>query len=977
MAIENQVTFAEVGNPKRVTQLTENTDAAGAYFLTEKVGEAAAKKTSYATVESAVKSKVQGEYLQALSATPASDKAMSEKLAVGELKKRDDKIVQLEQGESPIYSEIGFLKKNIEYQLEAGSIGDNGEDVSLDGYFRTGYIPISPAERLYVVSSIRVNYGLACYGDTFIGFAKIIDDCYYIPIEGTTKVRRVMKTPNYDQSGAYMYTLLEQNKGVIKSINTINFEHDSYIEASIDVVDLEKLSLAFVNGGVNQDGTLNDDPRSLRTEKIKAFGGVRIFSSNITRRAACYCGDTFIGFYLYDSIPVYTTDVVCLYDESLTIYRTCKGVISKADNIKPVHKHEGDVIIDGDKFIGNVTTRVFYNYSSFCSGLLDSITINGTKGSVFDLFCFNAELGGSSIAQVTLENEGYNVIRINKYCRGYIGVHISKGGIYCVKSSKVIGFSHALGNGTVEITNDNMLDYRLHTLCDLQKTQIQNNRSPLDSLSKATNYSYYNNEEWRYVSGVNIESEENSIYYIVKFNTTTKKEQIITASYGGIVPLDMELKDGEYIGIKLLIGALKFNSNRSEVGYFSYGLATPNISNFDGRIGYSIIGTPSNSCGIYMYPFKWVKNQPLMIFKSQLYSLDSQRNTLYKAIASNLKNPECSARSFMISTSSNSTISIGAYDNVLNCVAQKTVDITVRDMPMLKLASSNIKVLFIGDSLLHFNKCKIGEEWYRVIATSDKGNTVNNVIYPTAFNLCPEKIQMVGESIGNNSNIKYQVANKLSLMMQGKRPDTTGPTDTYQNPFYNPNSSNPDELDEEGFNKRVDFDWYFQKICGQGSKPDLIYLTTGPNDLVEYGWQLGCEVLIAEKLKKVLRRIKASTDRLGGGTLVKILNHQFYPLYKASSHGFDAITQRQIYLRMYDLYYAITKEAEFIEWVELIDCASKFDNDYGYWVDNNNINTRSTIKEEVVRESVHMNDMGACQYADCIINDFICDTRFD
>lgn len=113
MAIENQVTFAEVGNPKRVTQLTENTDVAGAYFLTEKVGESAAKKTSYATVESAVKSKVQSEYLQTLSATPASDKTMSEKLVVGELKKRDDaiklkadqtvidsanqKIVQLEQ----------------------------------------------------------------------------------------------------------------------------------------------------------------------------------------------------------------------------------------------------------------------------------------------------------------------------------------------------------------------------------------------------------------------------------------------------------------------------------------------------------------------------------------------------------------------------------------------------------------------------------------------------------------------------------------------------------------------------------------------------------------------------------------------------------------------------------------------------------------------------------------------------------------
>ena len=291
-------------------------------------------------------------------------------------------------------------------------------------------------------------------------------------------------------------------------------------------------------------------------------------------------------------------------------------------------------------------------------------------------------------------------------------------------------------------------------------------------------------------------------------------------------------------------------------------------------------------------------------------------------------------------------------------------------------------MLFAGDSLIHFNQNRIGVEYYRMLATTDNTTTYDGdaILQPT-LGLCNGKIEFVGES-GSNINNRYQIANSLNIMMTGNRPNTTSPTNTAQNPFYNPNSNQPNELDADGFNKRVDFKWYFEKICGIGQYPNLIYLTTGVNDIYYGGWTFDLIEPTVERLHKVLSRMKAACDEIAGGesnVVIKLMNHQFYPLRSGSNiFNFDVVKQRRLWLDLYNGYYdLITNPSNQLTFAELIDCASKFDWEYGYSTQTLPVNNRNRLTEKTVLEPVHISVNGALQYADCLINDFLCDERFD
>ena len=143
-----------------------------------------------------------------------------------------------------------------------------------------------------------------------------------------------------------------------------------------------------------------------------------------------------------------------------------------------------------------------------------------------------------------------------------------------------------------------------------------------------------------------------------------------------------------------------------------------------------------------------------------------------------------------------------------------------------------------------------------------KKRSLTIFFYKEADNLCNGKLELIGVQQGSTSDVKFEYANSLTIMMEGKT--ETGEKLYTNNPFYFADSVEPDELDEEGFNRRVDIARYFQETIE--GKPDLIYLATTVNDLAGvYKWSFDSIPIILNKLEKVLDRYKVAIDSLGGG----------------------------------------------------------------------------------------------------------------
>ena len=396
-------------------------------------------------------------------------------------------------------------------------------------------------------------------------------------------------------------------------------------------------------------------------------------------------------------------------------------------------------------------------------------------------------------------------------------------------------------------------------------------------------------------------------------------------------------------------------------------------------------------CGIYLYPFRTIVGKRVWLFKDSIASglKPSYNFQVDSAYRDNLENYTDAALSYLPTAAGTQTVRVYVRDSFNYQVAYKAVNITAVEMPQSKLAESDpIDVLFMGDSLIAFNGNLIGAEWYRMLATDDQETHIDSTTgakqIPT-LNICPGKIRLVGEQTWN---APYMYAYSLKVLMTGKRTDQYNPnighnTSQTKNPVYNPNSTEPDEIGPDGFNKRVDFEWYFNNACGQGKYPKLIYLSIGANDAPQNGWDFSLVEQTTKNMVALCKKIKAACDSMAGGESgikIKVLNHQTYPLDMMYKYELSTIAQRLLWNKLYDsYYYAIADQNNGISsYVELIDCASRFDQRVGYTRVPVSSNVRyDGNRDFFINECCHMNNVGAYNYADVLVDDFLADSSFN
>lgn len=324
-------------------------------------------------------------------------------------------------------------------------------------------------------------------------------------------------------------------------------------------------------------------------------------------------------------------------------------------------------------------------------------------------------------------------------------------------------------------------------------------------------------------------------------------------------------------------------------------------------------------------------------------------------------------------------ITVNVYNLKRQLIDSKTTTVHKKPMPTvlnrLPSPSNKMQVLFIGDSLIHFNQNLIGKEWLRMLNTEADSEVVDGVVvYPPTFNLGKGNIELVG-NLGA-ANQKYEIGNRLSLLMSG----TGAVGDTSANPFYDASSLKPNAIDKDGWNERVDIAKYFQSICGQGKHPDYIYLACGVNDIVDIKWDVNALPLVRNRMLKVLGRIKAACDEIAGGSSnvqILLMNHQFYPLNEGNYSDFSPMLQRKVWAEHYAGYEKMVEEASLPNGVRLntfvrfVDCASSFDIDYGYTYVPERVNPRNTQTVDTIVDTVHMGESGAAMYADALLRDFL------
>lgn len=312
---------------------------------------------------------------------------------------------------------------------------------------------------------------------------------------------------------------------------------------------------------------------------------------------------------------------------------------------------------------------------------------------------------------------------------------------------------------------------------------------------------------------------------------------------------------------------------------------------------------------------------------------------------------------------------VSVYNDHRTLIDEKTTTIRSKPMPTqinaVFSASDPLQVLFIGDSLIWNNNNLIGKEWLRMLNTEQNNQTiVDGIIYPPTFNLGEGNIQLVGTK--STADRKYEVGNLLSYMMVSE-------------PFYNIASTEPDIIDSDGWNKRVDLVNYFQSVCGVGKYPRYIYLASGVNDIVELGWDINSLPLVRNMMKSVLGRMKQACDTIAGGNSdvqILLMNHQFYPFDKGQYQDYSPQRQRNIWAEHYEQYEKMIDEQSvngkrLNTYVRFVDCASSFDIDHGYSYEQARVNPRNTQLRDLVIDTVHMGEGGACMYADALLRDFL------
>ena len=350
---------------------------------------------------------------------------------------------------------------------------------------------------------------------------------------------------------------------------------------------------------------------------------------------------------------------------------------------------------------------------------------------------------------------------------------------------------------------------------------------------------------------------------------------------------------------------------------------------------------------IYAYPARILADKNYYYYKDAVYTGSKpSQNNLFISSPDEWIGDYDDTKICLNMTAGNHEITIKVCDLSGYLLAEKTLPIVAVPKPTQKLESTNeLLVLFFGDSIINQNSNQIGKVFTRDLNS-----------------ICEGKIRLVGSR--SNRVTHWEYCMYLKNVFIGKN----DVNNAVNNPFYNPDSTEADELGTDGFNKRVDLRWYFEKICGDGKYPKLFYISIGANDMGRSdGWSGEVIPDNAKRLISLCKKIKSACDEIEGGDsgiVIKLFNHQTYPLNIDELLGYRIDQRRIIQNYAWDVYYkAVSNLLNGVsDYVEIVDCASHFDWENGYNPNGDNI---------------HMNNFGASQYADILVDDFLADSRFD
>lgn len=382
-----------------------------------------------------------------------------------------------------------------------------------------------------------------------------------------------------------------------------------------------------------------------------------------------------------------------------------------------------------------------------------------------------------------------------------------------------------------------------------------------------------------------------------------------------------------------------------------------------------------------------IANKDAYVYKDALVTGVRPRAQYDILVSAGGKLVNYSKKAFRIKSAAGSFSStVTVRDKRLNVITSKNISIEVRQSPSQKLSNrDNLNVLFMGDSIIGGSGNRMGGEFRRMLATNDSETHINpdgTILLPT-LNVCPDKITLIGE-YGSEPN-HYQVIQTIEQIMTGKRQSATGQASPEENPFYNPTSSEPDEVGTDGFNKRVDFAWYFNKVMGAGEYPGLIYICLGANDTTGTGpYDFSLIGSVTSNLVAVIKKMKAACDAIAGGdsgVRFKVLNHQMYPLDYQTPNSYDIHKQNiRRQLLSDSFHFSINYTPVGIkDYTDFLDTACRFDWELGYTPENVSTNARIGGEHDVtsISDCFHMSPLGHYNYADVLIDDFLFDEHFD
>jgi hypothetical protein len=353
---------------------------------------------------------------------------------------------------------------------------------------------------------------------------------------------------------------------------------------------------------------------------------------------------------------------------------------------------------------------------------------------------------------------------------------------------------------------------------------------------------------------------------------------------------------------------------------------------------------------------RWEANKPLYIFKHAITTaFNYQVFNIQVLMSANETKGKDRNRYFTYTPTEaeTNTLTFNLYDNAQNLIDTKNVTLKV----VLPTKPSNpTKLLFIGDSLVYYNR--ITDEFYRVMHSSDSETTVKDSI--SIYNIYKPS----GRNASNVGLIGTQKQNYKGWTGQTYHEGRSGwgwqNFNSSSSPFYSSSA------------KGLDFNAYLSK--NSFATPDVVYIGLGWNDTRDLVISdtnpidtSSLRVQVKSFLDKLTSQLPNTKIRLWTQNVPGIHGGIGNHVYGAT-HWVDEHRLKLMMLSIAEMYNELAKSYQN---VEVVWTTCMIDSEYALQESESAINYRIADKEVLGIDYVHPADAGFFQIADGIIADYM------